>query len=95
VGRRRLPDVLRYLRALELRLDKLPEAPQRDRERMETVQRLQQAYLRLLPEHAGRPELQRIRWMLEELRVNLFAVSVGTPGPVSEQRILRAMRELR
>jgi ATP-dependent helicase HrpA len=42
----------------------------------------------------GRPPgeaLDEIRWMLEELRVGLFAQTLGTPRPISEKRILRAM----
>ena len=39
-------------------------------------------------------EVRQLRWMVEELRVSLFAQSLGTPYPVSEQRIYRAMDEL-
>jgi ATP-dependent helicase HrpA len=62
---------------------------------MEVVQRLQQSYLRLRADLPPIPDLLRIRWQLEELRVNLFAQTLGTPTPVSEQRILRAMEALR
>jgi ATP-dependent helicase HrpA len=33
----------------------------------------------------------RIRWMVEELRIGLFAQVVGTPRPVSEQRLFKAI----
>jgi len=36
----------------------------------------------------------RIRWMLEELRVSLFAQTVGTPYPISEKRVRKAMGRL-
>jgi ATP-dependent helicase HrpA len=36
----------------------------------------------------------RVRWMIEELRISLFAQVVGTPRPVSEQRILKAIDAL-
>jgi ATP-dependent helicase HrpA len=39
-------------------------------------------------------EVRQLRWMVEELRVSLFAQSLGTPYPVSEQRIYRAMDQL-
>ncbi|MGH3988835.1 MAG: DUF3418 domain-containing protein, partial [Pseudonocardiaceae bacterium] len=37
------------------------------------------------------PELQRIRWMIEELRVSYFAQELRTPYPVSDKRIYQAM----
>jgi ATP-dependent helicase HrpA len=38
--------------------------------------------------------LEHIRWMLEELRVSYFAQALGTPYPVSDKRILKAMDQL-
>ena len=98
-GRRRLPDVLRYLRAIAHRLERLPHDPHRDREQMLRLQEVQQAYGQLLDElPPGRPAteaLQQIRWMLEELRVSYFAQTLGTPYPVSDKRIRRAMESRR
>jgi ATP-dependent helicase HrpA len=42
----------------------------------------------------GDADLQAIRWMIEELRVSLFAQTLGTPAPVSERRILTALDRL-
>ena len=56
---------------------------------------LQEAYLHrvaALPE--GRPEpaaLRRVRWLLEEYRVSLWAQQLGTPQPVSDARIRKAL----
>jgi ATP-dependent helicase HrpA len=36
-------------------------------------------------------DVVELRWMLEELRVSLFAQQLGTPAPISEKRIYRAM----
>jgi ATP-dependent helicase HrpA len=97
-GRGRLPDLLRYLRAMAHRLDKLPHEPHRDQARMLVVQQLEQAYRELLDGRGpGGPvpeALQQLRWTLEELRVSYFAQALGTPYPVSEQRIRRAMAQL-
>jgi ATP-dependent helicase HrpA len=41
------------------------------------------------------PEVVELRWTLEELRVSLFAQVLGTPRPVSEQRIRKALAALR
>jgi ATP-dependent RNA helicase HrpA len=97
-GRRRLPDVLRYLRAMVQRLDKLPGDVARDAERMESVADVTRAWDRLLDlPPATRPpaaDLARIRWMLEELRVSYWAQTLGTPHPVSEKRVRRAIDQL-
>jgi ATP-dependent helicase HrpA len=97
-GWRRLPDVLRYLRAIQHRLDKLPQDPRRDRELMQTVQQAQESYQRLLDKlpPGARPAeaVQAIRWMIEELRVSYFAQVLGTPYPVSDKRLRRAMAQL-
>ncbi|WP_338599572.1 ATP-dependent RNA helicase HrpA [Saccharopolyspora sp. SCSIO 74807] len=94
----RLPDVERYLRALEQRLEKVQHHPQRDRDRLAHVDDVQERYrdaLDALP--AGRSpgeELLRVGWMIEEFRVSLFAQSLGTPHPISAKRIHRALDEL-
>jgi ATP-dependent helicase HrpA len=97
-GARRLPDLLRYLRAINRRLEKLPESPARDAERMATVHRVtedyQQALADLSPARRSSPDAQAVRWMIEELRVSLFAQTLGTAGPVSERRIHRALDQL-
>jgi ATP-dependent helicase HrpA len=94
----RLPDLPRYLQAIERRLDRLPQNPHRDREQMSRVQQVQQEYRDFLtelpPGRAASAEAQQIRWMIEELRVNLFAQALGTPYPVSDKRIYRAMDDL-
>jgi ATP-dependent helicase HrpA len=89
-GSRRLPALTRYLQAIERRLDKLPDNPGRDAQLMEIVHRAEHAY-RDVAAHAGAAD---IRWMIEELRVSLFAQAIGTPVPVSERRILAAIEHL-
>jgi ATP-dependent helicase HrpA len=97
-GARRLPDLVRYLQAISRRLEKLPADPVRDAGRMAAVHRVTDAYQRAVarPAQPGQPDpgAQEIRWMIEELRVSLFAQTLGTPGPVSEQRIQRALDRL-
>ncbi|ADB32709.1 ATP-dependent helicase HrpA [Kribbella flavida DSM 17836] len=94
-GAQRLPDLIRYLRGIEQRLDKIAANAMRDRSGMAIVQTLTdeyQARLRAVP--AGKypsPELLEVRWMLEELRISLFAQTIGTPYPVSEKRIRKAL----
>ncbi|WP_028846624.1 MULTISPECIES: ATP-dependent RNA helicase HrpA [Thermocrispum] len=94
-GFERLPDVERYLRAVQRRLEKLPRDGLRDAERMRVVRELTDEYRALLaevpPGHDVPAELAKVRWMLEELRVSFFAQTLGTAYPVSEKRILRAL----
>ncbi|AYN40575.1 ATP-dependent RNA helicase HrpA [Streptomyces dangxiongensis] len=94
-GIRRLPDLLRYLVAVDRRLQQMPTGVQRDTTRMEKVHDMQDEYawlLEQLPE--GRPvpsSVLDIRWMLEELRVSYFAHALGTAYPISDKRILKAI----
>ncbi|PYC83748.1 ATP-dependent RNA helicase HrpA [Streptomyces tateyamensis] len=94
-GWQRLGDVKRYLIAVDRRLEALPNHPQRDQQHLLKVQEVQRAYGELLAAvPAGQQpsqEVRQIRWMIEELRVSFFAQSLGTPAPVSEKRILKAM----
>ena len=94
-GAARLPDVLRYLRAIDRRLDKLPEDPDRDRARMRTIRRLADDYRSVAASSSVAPaEREAVRWMLEELRVGEFAQVLGTAHPISEQRVQRAINRL-
>jgi ATP-dependent helicase HrpA len=97
-GYRRLPHLTRYLRGIERRLDKLPENPARDATSMATVRRAEQAYQQAVADlpaaRRGQPGVTEVRWMLEELRVSLFAQTLGTQAPVSENRILTALGRL-
>ena len=87
-GVQRLAHLPRYLEAVLHRLSKLASDPQRDMSRMQIARTLEATYreaLRTAP--PGAVGLLDVRWMIEELRVSLFAQHLGTNGPVSEQRI--------
>jgi ATP-dependent helicase HrpA len=98
-GRAHLADLARYLTAIHRRLDRLPHAIEADRERMQRVGAVRRAYDELvdaLPAaRAAAPDVRDIARQLEELRVSLWAQQLGTPRPVSEQRILRAIESVR
>ncbi len=94
----RLPHLARYLRAGAHRLEKAQQDPSKDAQLAWQVAQVVEAYDTVRAAHAkGRPEpatvaaLDGVRWMLEELRVSLFAQRLGTDGPVSEQRIRKAL----
>ncbi|WP_457110560.1 DUF3418 domain-containing protein [Marmoricola sp. URHA0025 HA25] len=88
----------RYLAALAERRRRLDESPGRDLELMARVQEFQQGWDQrraALPD--GRPPgeaLERLRWMIEEYRVSLWAQHLGTPMPVSDTRLRKLMAQL-
>ncbi|MFF5589314.1 ATP-dependent RNA helicase HrpA [Streptomyces hygroscopicus] len=94
-GVRRLPDLMRYLVAVDRRLQQLPGNADRDRARMAKVREMRDEYAWLLEQFPpGRPvpqEVLEIRWMIEELRVSYFAHALGTAYPVSDKRIVKAI----
>lgn len=93
-----LNDIYRYLRAVERRLEKLIADPNRDRAHMHKIELVQKAYKQLLsklPEQKKQfPEVMAIRWMIEELRVNLFAQQLGTPYSISDKRIMQQIENV-
>ena len=97
-GTRRLGDLVRYLRGITHRLEKAPADIGRDAGRMEIVQRVSEDYEHVLaqigPAARYRDDVNAVRWMIEELRVSLFAQPIGAAIPVSEQRILAALDRL-
>ncbi|MBI5257337.1 MAG: ATP-dependent RNA helicase HrpA [Burkholderiales bacterium] len=86
----------RYLKAVTLRLDKLRADPARDAQRLAELRPLEQRYLRRLAELKGSADarLDEYRWLLEELRVSLFAQELRTPQPVSAKRLDKAWQQL-
>ncbi len=94
-GAAHLNDLTRYLTAICRRLERLPQAPAADRERMARVDAVQHAYGELLevisPTRAAAADVVDIARMIQEFRVSLWAQQLGTPRPVSEQRIYRAI----
>jgi ATP-dependent helicase HrpA len=93
-GFARLADVSRSLQALDVRLRKLPDDPARDRLHTAQVARVQAEVDDVARRVPPSPELEQVRWMVEELRISLFAQPMRTRGPVSDKRIARALDAL-
>ncbi|MGV6988936.1 ATP-dependent RNA helicase HrpA [Testudinibacter sp. P80/BLE/0925] len=95
-GYQRLPDLLRYLQAIDKRIDKLAQDVNRDRANMLRVEKVSEAYQQLLAKlPKSQPisdEILEIRYMIEELRVSLFAQQLGTAYPISDKRILNSIQ---
>ncbi|MBB4071024.1 ATP-dependent RNA helicase HrpA [Canibacter oris] len=98
VGIARLPRIRVYLQALIQRMQQLPHSAGRDSAALHTLQTLTSDYLAsggTLPlTSAVAPELQEVRWLLEELRVSLYAQQLGTAGKVSPERVKKALAAL-
>jgi ATP-dependent helicase HrpA len=94
-GLERLRHLPRYLEAIVVRVRKLVENPGRDRQAMNqlepSVAAFEAAGGRIPIDPEGPAHLVRVRWMLEELRVGLFAQELRTAETVSPQRISKAL----
>ncbi|QRY63919.1 ATP-dependent RNA helicase HrpA [Gordonia sp. PDNC005] len=86
----------RYLTAARLRLESLPGSAARDNQGMVVVDRVIAAWnqrLAQVPEARQDALNDLVQWQLEELRVSLFAQQLGTAGPISEKRVLKAITQ--
>ncbi|MYS24575.1 ATP-dependent helicase HrpA [Streptomyces sp. DvalAA-14] len=96
-GLKRLPDLMRYLVAIDRRLQQMPTGAARDTSRMDKVREIQAEYADLLaarpPGRPLPPAVRDIRWMIEELRVSYFAHALGTAFPVSDKRVFKSLDE--
>ncbi|MBA4264428.1 MAG: ATP-dependent helicase, partial [Comamonadaceae bacterium] len=86
----------RYLKAVQLRLDKQRADPARDAARHAELRPQEQRFWRLVAERKGVQDarLQELRWLLEELRVSFFAQELRTPQPVSVKRLDKCWAQL-
>jgi len=86
----------RYLKGVQLRLDKWRADPARDAQRLAELRPLEQRFLRALAERKGQADarLEEFRWLIEELRVSLFAQELRTPQPVSVKRLEKAWEQM-
>ncbi len=90
----RLP---RYLHAVELRLTAARNNPGRDRAGAEVIEQLEDEYAALCARYPAGPlpvDVAEVGWLLEELRVSLFAQTLGTAAPVSAKRVRTAMSQV-
>ena len=87
----------RYLKAAVARIDKLRADPARDARLMAEMAPLLTQYQRARAALKGAPDprLDEFRWLLEELRVALFAQELRTPMPVSVKRLTKAWESMR
>ncbi|MFM1897169.1 MAG: ATP-dependent helicase HrpA [Pseudomonadota bacterium] len=80
----------RYLQAIQLRLEKAPLNAERDRQQTAQVRQYWQRWQALDDRLRDKPAVRQFRWLIEELRVSLFAQQLKTRQPVSPQRLDKA-----
>ena len=85
----------RYLQAIQLRLDKLQEAAERDRQYTNILNPYWQHFIELNDEYYEHPVFSLYHWMLEEYRVSLFAQGLKTQMPISEKRLEKQWQEVK
>lgn len=86
----------RYLKGIALRIDKLKADPARDARQAAELQPLAQHYQRSVAQRGGVADarLAEFRWLLEELRISLFAQELRTPMPVSVKRLYKVWESM-
>jgi ATP-dependent helicase HrpA len=86
----------RYLKAMNIRLEKLRGNPSRDAQLMAEWQNAASQFQRISkqPGKSNDPRMTEFRWMLEELRVSLFAQELRTPMPVSAKRLQKVWESM-
>ncbi|KGS75093.1 RNA helicase HrpA [Burkholderia pseudomallei MSHR7334] len=86
----------RYLKGIALRIDKLKADPARDARQAAELQPLAQHYQRSVAQRGGVADarLAEFRWLLEELRISLFAQELRTPMPVSVKRLYKVLESM-
>ena len=96
LGEARLDDWNRYIKGLARRLEKLPIDPNKDRMHQVTVEKSIAEWDKVCgkyPKGKVPAKLLDVRWMIEELRVSLFAQQLGTAYPISAKRITLQLEE--
>ena len=97
-GIERLIDIKRYMDGLSKRLDKLKVDAVKDRMNQIELDKVYDLYDKAINKVPRGlevpPELQEVYWMIEELKVSMYAQNLGTKYPISVKRIKQALKEL-
>lgn len=92
------PHLPRYLKALGRRLDKVPGNQKRDAELMARIRPAMRALEQLSTQQhrdEQHAEILRLQWLIEEMRVSLFAQDLKTAVPVSDKRLAEQIEKAR
>jgi len=96
-GLSKLDDIIRYLQGMLRRLEKLPIDPNQDRLKLIEVNKVNDVYQVIMGKQRKDKPIERdlltTRWLIEELRISLFAQNLGTSAPISVKRILNHLKD--
>ncbi|MCO4797574.1 MAG: ATP-dependent RNA helicase HrpA [Colwelliaceae bacterium] len=97
-GYQKISDIERYLKAILRRMEKLPVDPNQDRLKMIELDKVQksfeQAQAKSKQDLYQLTQVNKTRWMIEELKVSMFAQNLKTPYPISAKRIANHLKDL-
>lgn len=95
-GIKKLDDIIRYLKGMLRRLEKLPIDPNQDRLKLIEVNKAVDKYNSVVSiQRKDKPiplNILATKWMIEELRISLFAQNLGTAQPISLKRIINHLK---
>jgi ATP-dependent helicase HrpA len=92
--RERAVDLPRYLKAMAIRAERLQQDPRKDQARMLLAREFESTWRDACDGNGDAPACTRVRWLIEEFRVQLFAQELGTREPVSEKRLRKLLEDL-
>ena len=97
-GYERIADIERYLKAMIRRLEKLPVDPNQDRLKMIELEKVQTNFnacqIKAKHDLVLQNQVSETRWMIEELKVSMFAQNLKTAYPISAKRIANHLNSL-
>ncbi len=94
IGLNRFHDMVRYLRGIRYRLEKLPSRAMADRTSMHEILGVEDFYDTVVTHMPWSREIEAVAWSLEELRISAFAQHLGAREKVSVKRIRRRLDEI-
>ena len=97
ISREQISQYPRYIRAIEIRLEKLPMQVSKDRQWLNEIQQFSQRTEDYQSNDLSRPlalEIEYFYWAIEEYRVSLFAQQLGTKMPISSKRLEKLWQQL-
>lgn len=86
-----LAHIPRYLKAMKLRADRRRQNLKKDQEREKVLK----PYVKAVVDLSDQPDSERLRWLVEEFRVSLFAQELGTAEPISAVKLDRVLKSVR
>lgn len=98
-GYRKLSDIVRYTSGIKIRLEKFFDNQKRDFFYMNQIKNIRKKWNNFLSSSISldlkKINSEKINWMIEELRINLFAQNLGNSFPISEKRILKEIDKIK